>query len=471
MKRYTSQSGVTVMLVLVFMGIFVMILSGLSGYVFVESKVGRATYAKEGAFQVAEAGLEYYRWFLAHNPGDLTDGTGEGGPYTHDVNDPEGGVIGSYDLTVSGNSSCGQLQSVDITSEGSINNAPTFTRTLHARYAKPSVAEYAYIINGSVWAGADRIITGPYHSNGGVRMDGTNNSIVTSSVETWNCTSSFGCSPTTQKSGVFGSGSGSAFWSYPIPQKDFAGYATDFPTLKSLAQSQGIYLASVGGQDKLGYHLIFNSDSTVDIYRVTKTIAVNSIHIDNTSRWQRDYDTIQTEEWQGNYSIPAGCPVIFIEDKTWIEGTLANKVTLISSDPSQSFAPDIILQGNLDYTSYDGTVGLTAIAERSIRIPLVAPSDLSVRGIFVAQTGYFGRNLYSCRESPYDKLNSLSVTGTIVSNQRVGTRWGYSWGSCRNEWSGFNTRANAYDKVLAQSPPAFTPSASADSGFVVWEEE
>jgi len=35
------------------------------------------------AFAIAEAGIEYYRWHLAHAPADYQDGTGKAGPYIH----------------------------------------------------------------------------------------------------------------------------------------------------------------------------------------------------------------------------------------------------------------------------------------------------------------------------------------------------------------------------------------------------
>ncbi|HET8581375.1 MAG TPA: pilus assembly PilX N-terminal domain-containing protein [Candidatus Paceibacterota bacterium] len=467
--RRTQRSGITVILVLVFMGIFMLLLSGIAGYVFVESKVTRATYVREEAFQIAESGLEYYRWFLAHDPGDLTDGTGGAGPYVHDAKDADGGTIGNYALTISGNLSCGVLQSVDIVSKGTSADDPTFTRTVEARYAKPSVAEYAYIINDSVWAGDDRRITGPYHANGGIRMDGTNNSTVESSVASWTCTSAFGCDSSTEEPGVFGTGSGSKYWQYPVPQIDFTGIATDFPTLKSLAQAQGLYFPSVGGGDQEGYHLVFNSDNTVDVYKVTRTAYISATDITGNSK--RDYDTIRNQTWLGTYSIPAGCPVIFVEDKAWIEGTIASKVTLIADDPG-SYAPEILLSDDIDYTKDDGTVGLTAIAEGDIRVPYGSPYDMTVRGIFVAQTGYFGRDSYGTG----DHQGTLTMTGSIVSNQRVGTKWSYEscnwWGQCTETgWSGYDTRVNAYDRALANDPPPFTPAASQDSAFVVWKED
>ncbi len=102
-------------------------------------------------------------------------------------------------------------------------------------------------------------------------MDGTANAPVTSSLSSWSCTSSFGCSPTVTEPGVFGAGPNSNLWSYPTPQVDFASIAANFSTLKSTAQSSGLYLPRVssgsagtsnGGR---GYHLLFNSNGTVTV--------------------------------------------------------------------------------------------------------------------------------------------------------------------------------------------------------------
>jgi hypothetical protein len=464
--------GVTVILVLVFMGVFTMVTSMLSGYLLTQANVGRAKIAREQALGIAEAGLEYYRWFLEHSPDDLTNGTGQPGPYTYTVNDPEGGEMGTASISVSGNTACGVVQSVDIISEGTANADARFTRTLSTRYAQPSVAEYAYIINSNVWAGSDRNIVGPYHSNGGIRMDGTNNSTVTSAVSTWTCTSSFGCNPSQSVDGVWGAGSGSALWEYPVPNFDFAGIASDLDSLKGYAQTQGVYFDTVSTSGQRGYRMVLQSNGTVDVYRVDDTNWHWTVHIDNLSQWARDYDQITDETFLGNYIIPADCPVIFAEDNTWLEGTAAGKVLVIAADPEDgSYDPNIILQGTIGYTATDGSVGLTAIAEHSVLYGYNIPDVMSVRGIFVAQGGYYGRNLYPCWYSPYDKRTSLSLHGSIVSNDRVGTKWGYSTSGCSGQWSGFSTRSNTYDRLLAFSPPPFTPFASADHQFITWKEE
>ena len=175
------------------MGIFILVMGTITSYTFEEAKYGRALLGREQALHAAEAGLEYYRWFLAHNPGNLTNGTGQAGPYSYTVTDPEtSATIGNASVAVAGNTQCGQIQSIDLTSTGTATANPGFPRTLFARYMRTSVAAYSYVLNSSVWAGPSLSITGNYFSNGGVRMDATNNSYVQSALSTWNCTSSYG---------------------------------------------------------------------------------------------------------------------------------------------------------------------------------------------------------------------------------------------------------------------------------------
>ncbi|NBV77546.1 hypothetical protein EBR66_05280 [bacterium] len=483
---YNPQRGVTIMLVVVFMGVFLILLGTITSFAFTQARYGRALLAREQAINVAEAGLEYYRWFLAHYPNDLQNGTGQPGPYSYTVSDPEGGNIGTASLTVSGNSSCGVVQSIDITSQGTSVANPTYKRTVFARYAKPSVAEFSNVLNSNVWAGAGRTITGPYFSNGGIRMDATNNSTVSSAVSTWLCDTSYGCSPANNNApGVFGSGSGSALWSYPAASFNFTGIASNFESLRTYAGNSGILLdatlvrvggvqqggtfASVGGTDQRGYHLIFNSNGTVTVYLVTGTSWRWGTHID-TGTQVKDYHTITAETLKGTYTIPATCALVYAQGKVWIEGTISGKVTLVAADTG-SYDPDIIINNNITYATLDGTSGFTAIAERSVLYPPIIPNNTSVRGIFVADKGYYGRNLYDCTNAPYDKRNSLTINGTVVSNGRIVLLWGYSGGSCGSNTSGFSIKNESYDRLQAFLPPPFTPAYSNNYKFIVWREQ
>jgi len=466
------------MIVIVFAGIFLVIVSSLASYILVQRRSESSKENREKAVQIADAGLEYTRWFLAHNPTDTQLGTGVPGPYVRDFSDPEEGVMGQYSLAIGNNTKCGSTTAIDITSTGWSNENPSFTRIVYGRYARPSVAEYAYILNSSVWAGADRVITGRYHSNGGVRMDGTNNSTVTSAVSTWQCTSSFGCSPTQTKNGVFGAGPGNTLWSYPVPQIDFTGITVNLVDMKSKAiNAGGLYFGSVGGTptNGRGYHAIFKNNGTVDVYRVTSAVGVWGFS--DLSGWQQEYHIINNKTLLGNYTIPSACSVVFFEDKVWIEGVVKGKVMVVAADVTQaSYDPDLVISNNITYASSTaGTDGITAIGENNVIIPLNSPNTLDVNGIFIAQKGAFGRNHYTTSgsndvPSSYDNYvlrSAMTITGTVVSNGRVGTKWTCGGTYC----SGYATRVDSYDRKLADDPPPFTPYTSSDFKFVRWLEQ
>jgi hypothetical protein len=187
-----------------------------------------------------------------------------------------------------------------------------------------------------------------------------------------------------------------------------------------------------------------------------------------------DYHTITNQSLVGTYAIPAGCPIIYAQAKLWLEGVVGSKITVVAADTG-AYNPDIIIQNNITYSSGSGVSGLTAIAERSVLIPLVAPENLTVRGIFVAQSGYFGRNYYTTSgehdvPSAYDSYvqqGTMTTIGTVVSNGRIGTRW-TSGGTFV---SGYANRVDTYDRLLAFSPPPFTPASSVDYQLVLWREQ
>ena len=462
-----SSPGYIVISVIVFGTVFLTILGGLVGFVFLQTKSQVKKETRERALQIAEAGVDYYKWHLAHFPNDLMNGTGQPGPYQVSYSDPESGVVGTFELDLDSEQFCGQTNTVSITSTGWTAEDPTLRRTVFARYARPSVASYAYIINSNVWAGSDRQISGRYHSNGGIRMDGTNDSLVTSAVSTWACTSSFGCSPTATTTGVFGAGTGSALWQYPLPQIDFAGLTTDLAQIKTLAVAQGLYIPETSNSDQRGIRLRFNGDGTVTKWRVSNTSSHQSQHVDGGTTWFNDYDIITGTQSQVTYVIPPTCPVIFVEAKTWIDGVIDQKVIVAADEILvPSARADVILNGNITYVDNAGADGLTVVADRSVLIPFNSPNDMTLSGIFIAQGGYFGRNYYPSSQGTGYLRNSLIVNGTIVSNAREGTKWS----SGGTVVSGYQNRTNIYDSDLVTSPPPLTPTISDEFTFLEWEE-
>lgn len=454
-------------LVLVFAGTLMLSSAALMSFVLGQSKLGVGKIVREQAFSIAEAGLEYYHWFLTVYPDDLTNGTGGPGPYVHTYSDPQDGPVGEFSLSVQGNIACGVVQSIDVTSVGTVDTDSRFTRTLTARHAKPSVAEYAYVTNSSLWMGVGEDVVGAFHSNGGIRMDGENNALVTSAVSSWTCTSGFGCSPDQSVDGIFGAGGGGDLWQYPVGEIVFDDIVQDVSDLKTYAQTGGgLYFALSGESDAVGHHFIFNSNDTVDVYEVTGTSgewAWNSNYgydYSGYDGWRWEYNAITNQSYIGNYAIPSDCSLIFSEDKVWVEGTVSGKVTLVAADTG-SYDPDIVVHDDLDYSVLDGSAGLTLIAEENLLISSQSPNDLIMRGIFVAQDGHFGRNYYDG-----NMRDTLTVQGTIVSNGRENAKWTCGSSFC----SGYDTRINSYDRHLTTSPPPFTPAHSQDPEYVLWQE-
>jgi hypothetical protein len=277
---------------------------------------------------------------------------------------------------------------------------------------------------------------------------------------------------------VVGNGTNQNLWDYPTPQVDFDSIASDFSSLKAKAQASGLYFArySTGNQKNSsyywrGYHLIFNSNGTVTVKRVSSATQITPDALLNPADDDdgvQDRQLIATETTLGTYTIPSTCGLIFVEDNTWIEGTISGKVTLVVASTDASVDVSAYLRGNIVYATGSGTDGFSLIAERNVLITPDSPQDMTLNGIFIAQAGAFGRNLYDCPSS-YEPNGTLTILGTTVSNKRTGTKWLNGCGSGSN--AGYSTRIDAFDRQMVTSPPPFTPTTSSDYQFVEWREK
>jgi len=460
------------LLALVFGAIFFIVFSGLSGFVISENNFETFHRAQSEATSIAEAGLEYYRWHLAHFPNDLQNGTGQPGPYTISYNDPQGGTVGTYTLNIKGNQSCGQTTSIDITSTGRPADDPSVSQTLIARYARPTVARYDFISNAGVWIGVNDSIHGSYHSNSGIRMNGTSNAPVTSSLASWVCTWSFGCSGNQTKPGVFGTGTNQNLWKFPTPQVDFNAIAADFFSLKTTAQANGIYLPrySAGNKKSVAYHkgylLIFNANDTVTIYRV-KPKKLRGVQLLDSNKGSLDFSLIKNKTFYETLPIPSSCGLIFVEDNTWIEGIIPTQVTLVVANVSNTGVnPDAFLKGNITYASNNGTDGFTLIAAHSVLITADSPYNMTLYGVYIAQSGAWGRNGYY--KAAYSLRGTLTTIGSAVSALQAATTYVGNGGKIV---SGYKSTVDYPDQRLATNPPPFTPVLSPEYQFVSWRQK
>src|SRR6185436_12042265 len=100
-KKLKNQTGIIIIYELLIMFIFSMVMLGVISYAVYQLKAINAMAKREQAFHIAEAGVNYYQWHLAHFPADYQDGTAASGPYVHDYIDQDTNqTIGQYSLTV-----------------------------------------------------------------------------------------------------------------------------------------------------------------------------------------------------------------------------------------------------------------------------------------------------------------------------------------------------------------------------------
>lgn len=493
--KISDNNGVIVIFALIFGSIFLFLSAGLLDFILLQSKQSLRKAAWNNSLYIAEAGMNYYRWHINQEPKDIQDGEDwccseppckqDGfivcGPYEHNYYNPQGQLVGKFVLEIKAKEICGEILGVYVKSTGWTNQYPELKRKVQAKFSSSSIAEYAYIINDAVWAGGDREIYGKYHSNQGIRMDGTHNSLVSSAVSDWLCSSSFGCSSWNcpdgcesegsycRCNGVAGAGSDKDLWKFPLPAFDFEGITADLNQMKILAQSQGKYYSPSEDINPLGkgYHIILRDDGLFDIKIITE---LQGIYVYSMNQgWHWSYERIiQEQDYQTGVSFNPGCGLIFAEDDIWAQGVLKGHITIASADlinPHKDTS--CILNGNIDYTNLDGSDSLAIITEQDILIPLYSPNEMILRGVFVAQKGHFGREHYSCWWYwPECKRDNLMVYGSIVSNGRVGTKW-----SSSGLWaSGYNERENYFDQKLASDPPPLLPYVSEELELISWEE-
>jgi hypothetical protein len=465
----SNKKGIIAVYLLVFGGIFLVIFSSLLTFILLQLKQASEKIALQESLNIAESGANYYRWCINNNVEQdcLTE---------KDYLDPSGNPIGHFSLQSSSTVSCGQNIQKDIISTGWTNQFPQVKRKVNVLYARTSVAKFTYVLDSDVWVGSSHTIVGPYQSNGGIRFDGANQSMVTSAQNEWVCTNSFGCSPcptsqgchiassTCMCPGVFTTtgNSNPSLFDFPVPPFNFTGLTIDLAQMKNISQSSGIYFPPSTTTNPLGkgYHIKFKNDGTFEAWLVTGVSTTSAYSLEED--WHYDAFTITGEYLLGTYSVPSACSAIFVEDNIWPEGTVKGKITIASAnliDPNKD--TDAILIGSINYTATSGSDGLALISERNVLIGPQSPNNMTLRGIFVAQTGRFGRNHYAGNFK-----NSLEIYGSVISKGRVGTQWT----SGGHIISGYTDRETYFDSNLIYNPPSFVPYVDPEFKIIDWNE-
>src|SRR3989338_5879753 len=140
------KKGMTMPLVVVFGAVFLTLLGGLFGFILTQHRSSLRKAALESSFEIAEAGMNYYRWCLNH---DLAENClGE-----KDYFDANANLIGKFNLEATSTASCGKIIQREIMSSGWTNQFSDLKRKINALYSRTSIAKYSYSFNCNGWIG------------------------------------------------------------------------------------------------------------------------------------------------------------------------------------------------------------------------------------------------------------------------------------------------------------------------------
>lgn len=467
MKKFI-QKGSATPAILIMAAAMIIVLFGILMLLATQLDYSHRQVASEEALNVAEAGINYYKWHLAHAPNDFQDGTGETRSYLHDFLDPQGIATGQYSLEITPPEPGSTV--VTIRSTGWTNKYPSIKRTIKAKYGIQSLTQYSFLSNASNWYGAGSIVYGHVHSNNGIRMDGVNTSIVSSSQATYKCGWETGCEPPTWKPGVWGSGGDSALWQFPVPSIDFDLISIDLDNLRTQAQAKGLYL---GPTNTTGYHIVFAANGTFQIFKITQTSWVwgyivpgQGLGEQGEGGCRKRYQIITQESLLGTYNL-SNTPIIFLEDNLWVEGEVNGRATIaVATFPISSSKVNIWILNNLTYTKKDGTNTLALISQNNIYFGKNIPDYFTVDAVLMAQKGTILRHGYlsDCGGPEGAVKQKLTINGSLISYYK--SYWNFGPGP----ESGFREQEINYDANLIFNPPPYYPT-SGDYQFISWIEE
>ncbi|MCA9387609.1 MAG: hypothetical protein KC653_01050, partial [Candidatus Andersenbacteria bacterium] len=415
----TQQAGAVMVVALIFVTIVVFIWLALVGLIVTEHQVATRKHLREQSLEIAEAGIDYYRWHLAHDADDYQDGTGLPGPYIHPFLNANNEQIGEFELEIIPPPIGSTI--VEVVSTGRTNTTPSVERTIRARVGRQSLASFGFLTNSNVWFGDTENTVGTVHANGGIRFDGVADSLVLTPKDTYICGPEHGCN-NEEMPGIWGDGSPTELWQFPPDEQvaavDFETVTIDLSQIQTDAQADGIALGECNGQC-YGYHVEFHADGTLSIYRVRRVWSTNGFDVEGQpGDSQIDIREEQLHGGFTNVPIPDN-GLIFLEDKTWVSGTVNGRATVAAATfPAGVDDKSIIIHDDIQYLARNGEHSLGLIAQQDVLIPRYAPADLVIDAAMMAQNGSTQRYYYQG-----NVLNSIETYGSTISNGV----WTWGW--------------------------------------------
>ena len=433
--------------------------------------------SKQQAFQIAESGISFYQWYLAHQTDGRTaaqieafwnTGTAYGvaSDYTRTYSDPSGGTVGHYRLTVTPPSAGSTIATVQ--SVGWTDQYPNATRTIKVRFRRPSWSESTVIANADIWYGDTETVIGKVFSNGGIRVDGYATNTVSSAVSTYQ--NSVTGAPSTSP-GVWSNETGEISHVYhvpvfqggkqfPVPSKDFNSISADMNLMKTDAVA-GTNGSRYFGTSGSGQHIQLQNNGTFRIRTVNNFATVNGQDTDGNTSNVPNTITSYSGNWT-TYSLPTN-GVIFVENNVWLEGQINdNRVTVVAANLLGGSQANIYIGlNNILYTNYDGRDNLGIVAQKNIEAIYSSVNAFRVDGAMLAQNGRVERSYYG---GAGDHKTSIYTYGALATNHT----YTWNWTSGGNLY-GFTNTQSEYDNNLYYTPPPYFPTGT-QYAMDLWQE-
>ncbi len=480
------RKGSVLAYVLVIMATCLILLMSIILFVVSQLQYSMKQHDREQALQIAEGGIHFYKWYLAHQLDGRTasqvqtfwsSGTalGQSSAYVKDYGN------GQYSITVTPPATGSTI--VYVTSVGHTISNPSLIRTIKVRLRRPSWSESTVVANDFMNFGPGTEVYGKIHSNEGIRFDGLAHNLVSSSVDKYNDPDHTGSDefgvhthvnvpPATGITGSFRaaeappstvSGRSDVFEAgrqFPVAPVDFTGILGDLSLMKSEAQAgRGKYFDNSGQ----GRNVILKSNGTYDICTVQSfNASTNEIIKYNKNTGGGTCDTC-AGQCVKNYPIVDN-GVIFVENNVWLEGTVdRKKITVVAANLISSSLKTMYITHDIRYTHADCSEIIGAIGQNDVEITRGSNDFLRINAALMAQSGRVGRANYT---GPTAIRDTITVTGAIVSNQRYGFAWADAFGS---HVSGYRHRNLYYDNNLLYCPPPYFPTGK-NYLIDLWEE-
>ncbi len=462
---------------------------------------------QQKALNIAESGINYYLWHMAHNGQDYRDGQSTPadpdpnlgyGPYKHNYVGSDGKKQGTFTLWVKPESKGSTV--VTVRSIGQVGSDSQNRRVIEAKLGAASFASYGLVADTEFWFGRNETANGPVFSNQGVHMDGKNTDTVGSANARYRPDSRYG-GDGRMHNGVWCDSSvtspvdcdsrDKSSWHYPMPSVDFNNVASSLCNIKKVAFREDQSTAGIADQSNAcqqtpstrtagylprlsrwwqatrGYLIELNPDGSYNLSKVTG-------EYDRAGSYS---SALSTRTIGSNIAIPAS-GVIYAEDNVWVRTNpdFHGRATIAAGRlGSNYYKADINIADDVRYSTKDGQDAIGLVAEGNVIIKPYAPPNSSsfnfeVDAATLAQNGSvtwpeeYRSNPWLCTRGWVNPSQTFTFYGSVATRQDW--TWNYQSGWCGDAKydpssgyyiSGIEHTNTQYDYNLLYAPPPSYP--------------